>query len=96
MTEIQKYAKSLSRHPGVPIAAACTLMGFIAGASKAGDWVIGGLIGAAIMSVFWVPVLWAARDMRNIAEHPSSAAVGRAAFRASLIYALCGIFGERQ
>jgi uncharacterized membrane protein len=65
MAEIRKYWKSLERHPGVPIAAACTALGFVAGASKGGDWFVGGMIGAAIMSVFWLPVLWTAWDMRN-------------------------------
>jgi uncharacterized membrane protein len=65
MTEMQKYRKSLERHPGVPIAAAFTALGFAAGASKGGDWIVGGVIGAAVMSVFWLPVLWTAWDMRN-------------------------------
>jgi uncharacterized membrane protein len=65
MTEMQKYAKSLVRHPGVPIATACTIIGFVAGASKGDDWIMGGAIGATIMSVFWVPVLWTAWGMRN-------------------------------
>ena len=62
---MKKYINSLKQHPGVPIAAALSVMGFIAGATRGGDWIMGGIGGAAIMSVFWIPVLWTAWEMRN-------------------------------
>jgi hypothetical protein len=69
MTEMRKYWRALKRHPGVPIATASMAMGFVAGASKVaskgGDWIVAGLIGAAFMSVFWLIVLLTAWDMRN-------------------------------
>ena len=64
MSEMAKYRRSLKQHPGVPIATALVFLGFVAGA-KGDDWALRGLIGAAIMCVFWVPVLWTAWDMRN-------------------------------
>jgi hypothetical protein len=56
---IPKYWMLLKRHPGAPIASAITVMGFAAGA-KGDEWIVGGLVGAAIMSIFWIPVLWTA------------------------------------
>lgn len=55
------YIQRLKKHPGVPIAAALTCLGFAAGA-KGEHWIVSGLIGAAIMSVFWLPVLLTARS----------------------------------
>lgn len=49
---MKKFTKRLKGHPGVPIAAALTLLGFVAG----------GVFGAAVLSVFWVLVLWTAWD----------------------------------
>lgn len=66
MNEMQKYAKSLGRHPGVPFATIFLILGFIAGTQR--DGVLGGMIGAGIMSIFWVPVLWTAWTMRNMTE----------------------------
>lgn len=66
-TEMKKYLRSLNRHPGVPIAAALMPFGFVAGA-KADDWVVGGLVGAAIMCIFWLPVLWTAWEARHEAN----------------------------
>jgi hypothetical protein len=51
-----KYLKALRRHPGVPIASALTALGFVAGASGE-RWLLSGALGAAVMSVFWLPVL---------------------------------------
>lgn len=54
-SEFYKYTESLIRHPGVPIATVLLLFGFLAG----------GFGGAAIMAVFWIPVLLTAWGMRN-------------------------------
>lgn len=64
MSEIQKYWRSLKRHPGVPIATALMVLGFFAGA-KGDEWALRGLIGAAVMCVFWVPVLLTAWYTRH-------------------------------
>jgi hypothetical protein len=64
MTELQKYLKTLRSHPGVPIATACMFLGFVAGA-RGEHWFRGGLVGAAIMCVFWIPVLLTAWSNRN-------------------------------
>lgn len=65
MDELQKYWRSLKRHPGVPIATMLTLAGFAAGAERGGEWLLHGLIGATVMCVFWIPVLWTAWEMRH-------------------------------
>jgi uncharacterized membrane protein len=39
-------------------------LGFAAGA-KGDKWILGGMIGAAVMCIFWVPVLWTAWEMRH-------------------------------
>lgn len=50
------YLSRLRHHPGVPIAAALTLLGAAAGAPR--NW----LLGALIMSVYcWPIVFWTAR-----------------------------------
>ena len=56
---LSAYWRSLCRHPGVPIATAFSIFGFVAGVQRAHGvhWLHSGLLGAAIMSVFWVPVL---------------------------------------
>ena len=64
MEELAKYWRSLKRHPGVPIATALMFLGFVAGA-RGEHWYIGGAIGAAVMCVFWVPVLGTAWSMRH-------------------------------
>lgn len=64
MSEWQKFKNRLRTHPGVPIATALTIIGFVAGA-KGEQWYIGGAFGAAVMCIFWVPVLWTAWTMRN-------------------------------
>lgn len=66
MIELQKYARALRAHPGVPIAAVLTALGFVSGAMGE-HWIFGGMRGAAIMSVFWIPVLVTAWGMRNSA-----------------------------
>ena len=59
------YFERLRAHPGFFIAVTCTLMGAVAGSeswSKA-------LMGAAIMSVFWLPVLLTVRKrLQDITE----------------------------
>lgn len=62
MITLRSYWNALQKHPGVPIASACTIMGFVAGLNRPGASIIGALIGAAIMSVFWIPVLSTAMD----------------------------------
>ena len=62
-TELRAYLDRLKRHPGVPIATACSALGFVAGAHGI-HWLRLGLIGAAIMSVFWIPVLITARSSK--------------------------------
>jgi hypothetical protein len=58
------YLSGLASHPATPIAAALTAVGFLVGAH--GDrWLAGGLFGAAVMSVYWLPVLWTARRGRH-------------------------------
>lgn len=60
----RSYRSRLASHPGTPIAAAMTAVGFLVGAH--GDrWLTGGLFGAAVMSVYWLPVLWTARQGRR-------------------------------
>lgn len=63
-SELNKYWRSLQRHPGTPIAAWFLLLGFASGACKT-PWYIGGALGAAVMSVFFIPVLVTAWSMRN-------------------------------
>jgi hypothetical protein len=45
--------ENLRKHPGTPIAAGLTILGAIAGAERGEH---GALIGAAIMSIYWIPV----------------------------------------
>lgn len=55
---MRRYLLALHRHPGVPIMAVLTPLGFIAGLARPdGPTLGGGLFGAAVMSVFWIPVL---------------------------------------
>jgi hypothetical protein len=61
-----KFKNSLGKHPGVMPAAIFTIMGFFAGL-KSGS-IFGGLGGALIMSIFWIPVLCTAWTMRNSYE----------------------------
>ena len=53
---LSAYWRSVCHHPGVPIATGCSIMGFVAGAHGV-HWLSSGLLGALIMSVFWIPVL---------------------------------------
>ena len=53
---LRAYWRRLCRHPGVPIASICSGMGFAAGAHGS-HWLRSGLLGFALMSLFWVPVL---------------------------------------
>lgn len=62
MTELQKYRDSLKHHPGVPVAILCQFLGFLAGTTGE-HWFLNGLIGAGIMSFYWIPVLWTAWTM---------------------------------
>lgn len=48
----------------MPIATALLFFGFAAGA-KGDHWFWGGMIGAGIMSIFWIPVLWTAWKLRG-------------------------------
>lgn len=52
------YWMRLGSHPGVPMAAVFTLMGAVAGMERGAT---GALTGAALMSLFWIPVLLTAR-----------------------------------
>ena len=55
---MRRYLSALRRHPGTPIAAVLTVLGFFAGYGRPGMAPLyGGLFGAAVMSVFWIPVL---------------------------------------
>ena len=67
--EIKRFWRSLRGHPGVPIVLALMPMGFIAGASNPHNGVLaGGLFGAAVMSLFWIPVLitaWSGANNRQ-------------------------------
>ena len=51
MNRMRRYLRNLSRHPGVIIAVILTVIGLIAG----------GPVGAAIMTIFWIPVLLTTR-----------------------------------
>lgn len=55
------YWQRLKSHPGVPMASFWTAMGFFAGigGDTADKW-----IGAAMFSVFWIPVLLTNRESR--------------------------------
>ena len=64
MSNWQKFTKKLKCHPGVPVATALMFMGFVAGANGE-RWYIKGAIGAAIMCVFWIPVIATAWQRRN-------------------------------
>lgn len=59
----ETYWQRLKRHPGVPIAFACQGMGFVAGLRRVDGDLTTALIGMAIMSVFWIPVLITARKI---------------------------------
>ena len=61
MNARKSYWKILMDEPGIPIASILTMIGFAAGA-KGENSVAHGLVGAAIMSVFWAPVLLSALD----------------------------------
>jgi len=39
-------------------------LGFFAGA-EGNEWALRGMVGAAVMCIFWVPVLWTAWEMRH-------------------------------
>lgn len=56
---LKRFVLALKAHPGVPVASGMTVLGFIAGA-EGEHWIRSGLIGAGIMSMFWIPVLWTA------------------------------------
>lgn len=57
---MKRYLRNLRHHPGVPIATAMTLMGALAGKGSPR----GAIVGALVMSVFWIPVLITARHER--------------------------------
>lgn len=65
MSEFKKFKRSLANHPGLWIATACSTMGFLAGLRREDGDFTTALIGAAVMSILWVPVLWTAWTMRN-------------------------------
>lgn len=62
--DLKNYGIALKHHPGTSIATVLSLLGFVAGA-KGGYWFIRGMVGFAIMSLFWIPVLWTAWVDRN-------------------------------
>lgn len=51
---MKQYLLNLKEHPGVPIATCLTVFGFLAGIEHGIQQALGG---AAIMAVFWIPVL---------------------------------------
>lgn len=56
---MNRYFSNLLNEPGFPIASFLTFIGFLSGAT--GDyWLEHGLIGALMMSIFWIPVLLSA------------------------------------
>lgn len=58
---MSKYFNNLLNEPGFPIASFLTFIGFLSGAN--GEyWFEHGLLGALIMSIFWIPVLLSAYD----------------------------------
>lgn len=65
--EWRKFIMSLSNHPGVAVVFALNVLGFIAGFGRLRppSGMAGGLLGATIMSIFWVPVLLTAWTGRN-------------------------------
>ena len=59
--QLMHYWNNLRRHPGVPVATALTIMGFVAGIDHLAASIYGGLIGAAVMGlIYWPIVLWTA------------------------------------
>ena len=50
---------NLKDHPGVPVASALMVLGFLAGIEHGIYRAFGG---AAVMAVFWIPVLLTARE----------------------------------
>jgi hypothetical protein len=60
---MKTYLQSIAKHPGLPIAAACSSFGFIAGLMH--GTLSRAFVGLAIMSVFWIPVLITAWTGRN-------------------------------
>lgn len=65
MTEFKKFAKSLKSPPGVPVASAFVVFGFIFGALAGDDWLFSGMRTAEVMCIYWIPVLWTAWTNRN-------------------------------
>ena len=60
------YLRRLKHHPGVPVASFFTVIGSVMGAE---DGLTGALLGAAVMSlVFWPIVLWTAHTQPLPAE----------------------------
>jgi len=65
-TTPRAFVASLRDHPGVKIALLMHPMAFIAGMMKGGpDRLFYAMLGAAAMSIFWIPVLWTAWAMRD-------------------------------
>jgi hypothetical protein len=60
--DIRLWRRALSRHPGVMPATVFTGMGTVAGAERG---LAGAIAGGAVLSVFWIPVLWTAWTMRR-------------------------------
>lgn len=68
MTEFAKFRRSLAVHPGVPVVSILTVFGAISGLNNhnnAGhEWQYMAF-GALAMSLFWIPVLVTAWQMRE-------------------------------
>ena len=52
---MRRYLRSLAHHPGLFYASFFTAMGAVAGAQRGSANAV--IAGAAMMSVFWIPVL---------------------------------------
>jgi len=61
--DCQMFCRSLSRHPGLGWATFFTAVGFLVGLHNRSLPMA--LTGAAVMSIFWLPVLWTAWRYRG-------------------------------
>lgn len=68
MSEWKKFCRSLSAHPGKPIALILTCLGALAGLGNkhsVGHELAYMAFGACVMSLYWVPVLITAWQVRH-------------------------------
>ena len=54
---MKAYFRRLPKHPGFNLALVFSLMGFVAGATAHQGGTKRALVGALVMSVYWIPVL---------------------------------------